>query len=132
MNRFSWWRGLLYRAPAGTVWGPVFVLKNTVFIAPLSGDREVCLYHVWGEGLFPASRCEAMLPDVLTHSVAATALGFVKSKGASRRTRHEDTMIYLMQAWGMEPGQRILEVRGGRHQIADCLTKVATSQVARR
>ena len=41
---------------------------------------------------------------------SSAALGFVKRKGASRRTRHVDTKVYFMQAWAMEPGQRILKV----------------------
>ena len=34
---------------------------------------------------------------------SSAALGFVKRKGASRRTRHVDTKVYFMQAWAMEP-----------------------------
>ena len=37
-----------------------------------------------------------------------------------------------MQAWAMEPGQRILKVHGNNQQIADCLTKVMTPQAAHR
>ena len=40
---------------------------------------------------------------------SSAALGFVKRKGASRRTRHVDTKVHFMQARAMEPGQRILE-----------------------
>ena len=31
------------------------------------------------------------------------AVGFVKRKGASRRTRRVDTKVYFMQTWAMEP-----------------------------
>ena len=61
-------------------------------------------------------------PVLCTDSSAA--LGFVKRKGASRRTRHVDTNIHFMQALGRwNPGQRILKVHGNSQQIADCLTK---------
>ena len=40
--------------------------------------------------------------------------------------------IYFMQAWAMEPGQRILKVHGDSQQVADCLTKIMTPQVAHR
>ena len=63
---------------------------------------------------------------------SAEALGFVKRKGASRRTRHVDTKVYFMQAWAMEPGQHILKVHGDSQQVADCLTKIMTPQAAHR
>ena len=60
---------------------------------------------------------------------SSAALGFVK-KGASRRTRHVDTKVHFMQAWAMEPGQRILKVHGDNsQQVADCLTKSYNSSV---
>ena len=62
----------------------------------------------------------------------STALGFVKSKGASRRTRHVDTKVYFMQAWAIEPGQRILKVHGDSQQVADCFTKIITPRAAHR
>ena len=43
---------------------------------------------------------------------SSAALGFVKRKGARRRTRHVETMVFFMQAWAMEPGQQILKVHG--------------------
>ena len=63
---------------------------------------------------------------------SSAALGFVKRKGSSRRTRHVDTKVYFMQAWAMEPGQRILKVHGNSQQVADCLTKIMTPQAAHR
>ena len=63
---------------------------------------------------------------------SSAALGFVKRKGASRRTRHVDTKVYFMQAWAMEPGQRILKVHGDSQQVADCVTKISTPQAAHR
>ena len=63
---------------------------------------------------------------------SSAALGFVKRKGASRRTRHVDTKVYFMQAWVMEPGQRIMKVHGDSQQVADCLTKITTPQAAHR
>ena len=63
---------------------------------------------------------------------SSAALGFVKRKGASRRTRHVDTKVYFMQAWAMEPGQRILKVHGDSQLVADCLTKITTPRAAHR
>ena len=37
-----------------------------------------------------------------------------------------------MQAWAMDPGQRILKVHDNNQQIADCLTQVMTPQAAHR
>ena len=61
---------------------------------------------------------------------SSPALGFVKLKGASRLTRHVDTKVHFMQAWAIEPGQRILKIHGDTQQIADCLTKIMTPQAA--
>ena len=38
---------------------------------------------------------------------SSAALGFVKRKGASRRTRHVDTKVYFMQAWVPTASQRL-------------------------
>ena len=64
---------------------------------------------------------------------SSAALGFVKRKGASRRTLHVDTKVYFMQASAMEPGKRILKIHGDSHQqVADCLTKITTPRAAHR
>ena len=63
---------------------------------------------------------------------SSAALGFVKRKGASRRTRHVDTKVYFMQAWAMEPGQRILKTNCDSQQVADCLRKITTPRAAHR
>ena len=47
--------------------------------------------------------------DCAAHGQSA-ALGFVKRTGVT------------MQAWAMEPGQRILKTHGYGQQVADCLT----------
>ena len=48
---------------------------------------------------------------------SSAALGFVKRKTASRRTRHVNTKVYFMHPWAMEPGQRILKVHGDSQQV---------------
>ena len=73
------------------------------------------------------ARCAtAHLGRVVLCTDSSAALGFVKRKGASRRTRHVDTKVYSMQACAMEPGLRILKVHGDSQQVADCLTKIMT------
>ena len=37
-----------------------------------------------------------------------------------------------MQAWAMQPGQRILKVHGDSQQVSDCLTKIVTPQASHR
>ena len=49
---------------------------------------------------------------------SSAALGLLKRKGASRRTRHVDTKVYFMQAWAMDPGLRVLKVPNAS---ANCL-----------
>ena len=65
--------------------------------------------------------CNCSSGTIVLCTDSAAALGFVKRKGASRRTRHVDTKIYFMQAWAMEPGQRILKVHGDSQQVVDCI-----------
>ena len=67
--------------------------------------------------------CNCSPETIVLCTDSAAALGFVKRRGASRRTRHVDTKVYFMQAWAMAPGQRILKVHGDSQQVADCLTK---------
>ena len=76
--------------------------------------------------------CNCSAATVLLCTESSAALGFVKRKGASRRTRHVDTKMYFMEAWALEPGQRILKVHGNSQQIAHCLTKVMTPQAEHR
>ena len=66
--------------------------------------------------------CNCSSGTIVLCTDSSAALGFVKRKGASRRTRHVDTKVYIMQAWAMEPGQRILKVHG------DCYKLPTTSQ----
>ena len=37
-----------------------------------------------------------------------------------------------MQAWAMEPGQRILMIHGDSQQVADSLTKITNPRAAHR
>ena len=71
-----------------------------------------------------------MFGTIVLCTDSSAALGFVKSKGASRRTRHVDTKVHFMQVWAMELGQRILKVHGDSQQVADCLTKMRTPRAA--
>ena len=76
--------------------------------------------------------CNCSSGTIALRTDSSAALGFVKRKGASRRTRHVETKVYFMQAWAMEPGQRILKVHGDSQQVADCLTILMTPQAAHR
>ena len=76
--------------------------------------------------------CNCSLGTIVLCTDSSAALGFVKRKGASRRTVHVDTNAHFMQAWAMEPGQRIPKVHGDSQRVADCLTKIMTPQAAHR
>ena len=76
--------------------------------------------------------CNCPFGTIVLCTDSAAALGFVKRKGASRRTRHVDTKVFFMQAWAMELGQRILKVHGDSQQVIDCLAKIMTPQAAHR
>ena len=74
--------------------------------------------------------CKCSPGTIVLCTDSSAAVGFVKRKGASRRTRHVDTKVLSMQAWAMEPGQSILKVYGDSQQVADCLTKITTPRAA--
>ena len=76
--------------------------------------------------------CDCSRGTIVPCTDSAAALGFVKRKGASRRTRHVDTKVSFMQAWAMEPGQLISKVHGDSQQVADCVTKIMSLQAAHR
>ena len=41
-------------------------------------------------------------------------------------------LVNFMEAWAMEPGQRILKVHGDSERVADFLTKIMTPRAAHR
>ena len=76
--------------------------------------------------------CKCSPGTIVLCTDSSAALGFVKRKGVSRRTRHVDTKVYFMQAWAMEPGKRILKIHGYSQQVAGCLTKITAPRAAHR
>ena len=68
----------------------------------------------------------------LVHGQRSSA-GIREAQGCkSPHTRHVDTKVYFMQAWAMEPEQRILKVHGDSQQVAECFTKIMTPQADHR
>ena len=62
--------------------------------------------------------CNCSPGTIVLFTDSAAAQGFVKRKGASRSTRHVDTKVYVMQAWAMERGQRVLKRHGDSQQTS--------------
>ena len=117
-------------------WYPVYASsKKQIMVCVSSGESEM-MALVGGACAWVATRdqwsnmCSCSPGTIVLCTVSSAALGFVKRRGASRRTRHVDTKVYIMQAWAMEPGQRILKVHGDSQQVAECLTKIVTPQAA--
>ena len=106
-------------------WYPVYASSKKQNMVCLSSGESELMALVGGacEGIATRDQwctmcnCSPGMTVLCTDSSAA--LGFVKRKGASRRSRHVDTEVYFMQAWAMEPGQRILKVHGDSQQVAD-------------
>ena len=119
-------------------WYPVHVSSKKQNMVCLSSGESALMALVGGacEGIATRDQwskmCKCSLGTIVLCTDSAPALGFVKRKGGSRRTRHVDTKVYFVQAWAMEAGQRILKVHGDSQQVADCLTKIMTPQAARR
>ena len=118
-----------------STWCPVYASsKKQNMVCLISGESElIALVGGACEGIATRHRwrtlCNCSPGTIVLRTDSAVALGFVKRKGASRRTRHVDTKVYFMQAWAMEPGRRILKVHGDSQQVADCLM---TLQAAHR
>ena len=79
--------------------------QNMVFLS--SGESEL-MFLVGGacEGIATRDQwsklCKCSLGTILLCTDSSAALGFVKRKRASRRTRHVDTKVYFMQALAVE------------------------------
>ena len=119
-------------------WYPVYASSKKQNMVCLSSGESELMALVGGacEGIATRDQwsilCKCSLGTILLCTDSSAALGLVKRKGASRRTRHVDTKVYFMQAWTMEPGQRILKVHGKSQPVAGCLTKIMTPQAAHR
>ena len=119
-------------------WYPVYAPSKKQYMVCLSSGESELMALVGGvcEGIATKDQwskmCNCSPGTIVVCTDSSAALGFVKRKGAGRHTRHVDTKVYFMQAWAMEPGQRILKVRGDSQQVADCLTKIMTPQAAHR
>ena len=104
-------------------WYPMIRLPKKHNVGCLSSGESELMALVGGvcEGIATRDQWSKMRSRSLGPTVLCTdgpaALGFVKCNGASRRTRHVDTKVYFMQAWAMEPGQRILKVHGDSQQL---------------
>ena len=126
-----WVKGLVENT-----WHPVYASSKKQNMVCLSSGESELMAVVDGACEGTATRdqwskmCHCSLGTIVLCTDSSAALGFVKRKGASRRTRHVDMKVYFMQAWTVEPGQRILKVHGDRQQVADCLTKIMSPQAA--
>ena len=119
-------------------WYPVYASSKKQNMVCLSSGESELMALVGGacEGIATRDQwskmCNCSLGTIVLCTDSSAALGFVKRKGASRRTRHVDTKVHFMQAWATEPGQRILKAHGDSQQVAGCLTKIMTPQAAYR
>ena len=119
-------------------WYPVYASSRKQNMVCLRSGESELMALVGGACEGTATRdqwskmCNCSTGTIVLCTDSAATLGFVKRKGASRRTRHVDTKVFFMQASAMEPGQRILKVHGDSQQLADCLTKIMTHQAAHR
>ena len=99
-------------------WYPVYASSKKQKMVCLSSGESELMALVGGASEGIATRdqwskmCNCSPGTIVLCTDSSAVLGFVKRKGASRRTRHVDTKVYFMQAWAMEPGQRILKVHG--------------------
>ena len=122
------------KGSAENTWYPVYASSKKQNVVCLSSGESELMALVGGacEGIATRDQCKCSLGTIVLCTDSSAALGFMKRKGAGRRTRHVDTKVYFMQAWAMEPGQRILMVHGDSPQVAACLTKIMTPRAAHR
>ena len=119
-------------------WYPVYASSKKQNMVCLSSGESELMALVGGACEEIGTRdqwsklCKCSPGTIVLCTDSSAALGFVKRKGASRRTRHVQTKVHFMQAWAMEPGQRILKVHGDSQPVAKCLTKIMTPRAAHR
>ena len=115
-------------------WYPVYASSKKQNMVCLSSGESELMALIGGacEGIATRDQwsklCNCSPGTSVLRTDSPAALGLVKRKGASRRTRHVDTKVYFMQAWAMELGHRILKAHGDSQQVADCLTKIMTPE----
>ena len=103
--------------------GPVCALSKKQNMVCLNTGESEMMALVGGACERIATRdqwnkiCKCSPGTIVLCTDSSTALGFVKRRNASRRTRHVDKKIYFMQAFAMEPGQRILKIHGDNQRI---------------
>ena len=90
-------------------WYPVYASSKKQNMVCLSSGESELMALVGGacEGIATRDQrsklCKCSPGTIVLCTDSSAALGFVKRKGASRRTRHVDTKVYFVQAWAMEP-----------------------------
>ena len=85
-------------------WYPVYASSKKQNMVCLSSGESELMALVGGACEGTATRdqwsklCKCSLGTIVLYTDTSAALGCVKRKGASRRTRHVDTKVYFMQA----------------------------------
>ena len=54
---------------------------------------------------------------------SSAALGMLKRKGSTRKTRHIELKVFFLQQWSARPEVRLVQVETSE-MLADCLTKI--------
>ena len=57
---------------------------------------------------------------------SSAALGFIKRKGSTPKTRHIELKAFFLQQWSARPEARRVQV-GTSEMLADCLTKIQST-----
>ena len=60
----------------------------------------------------------------------SVALGMIKRKGPTRKTRHIELKVFFLQQWSARPEVRLVRVRTSE-MLADFLTKGAVDHLSR-
>ena len=58
---------------------------------------------------------------------SSAALGMIKRKGSTRKTRHIELKAFFRQQWCARPEVRLVQV-GTSEVLADCLTKIVDTK----
>ena len=57
---------------------------------------------------------------------SSAALGMIRRKGSTRKTRHIELRASFLQQWSARPEVRLVQV-GASEMLADCLTKIQST-----
>ena len=116
---------------AGIPQGSLVVMTDADWAGDVKDRRSYSGIAVWVKGsvenMWYPVYASSKKQNMVCLSSGESELRICETQGCESTHQPRGHEGLLMQAWAMEPGQRILKVHGDSQQVADCLTKKKNS-----